>query len=550
MSNRPLVSVIVGFLNAEEFIQEAIESVFAQTYDAWELLLIDDGSTDGSTAIARRYAGQYTGRVRYLIHEDHRNHGVSASRNLGIRNAIGAFVAFLDADDVWLPSKLERQVAILMAEPNAAMVYGLSRWWYSWTGNPQDRRRDFVHQLGIPPNKLIEPPNLLALFFLQQKAAIPGTSDIIVRREVLERIDGFEEDLRLYNDQSFYAKVGLKAPVFAANECWDLYRQHPHSLCAVVQKEGRQYATRLLFLNWLHEYLSNQGFNDPAIGRALRKEIWRCRHPSLFRLLTSGSRLLRQAKGGLMLMARHSLPAPIRHWLSAQWKRGGYCQPGGRVRFGSLRRITPISQEFGFDRGLPIDRYYIERFLSTYAADIRGHVLEIGDDLYTRRFGGQRVTRRDVLHVSEHNVHTTIVADLTCADHIASNTFECVVLTQTLQFIYDSRAALKTLYRILKPGGVVLGTVPGISQISRYDMERWGHYWSFTTLSTRRLLEEVFSAGNVNVGAYGNVLAATAFLHGLATQELKQKELDYRDPDYEVVITFRAMKPEAVNCDK
>jgi glycosyltransferase involved in cell wall biosynthesis len=131
VSRKPLVSGIIIFLNAERFIQEAIESVFAQAYAAWELLLVDDGSTDGSTAIARRYAAQHPGRVRYLEHPGHRNHGISASRNLGIRNAKGAYIALLDADDVWLPYKLERQVAILDSQPEASMVYGSTQYWYS-----------------------------------------------------------------------------------------------------------------------------------------------------------------------------------------------------------------------------------------------------------------------------------------------------------------------------------------------------------------------------------------------------------------------------------
>jgi ubiquinone/menaquinone biosynthesis C-methylase UbiE len=150
-----------------------------------------------------------------------------------------------------------------------------------------------------------------------------------------------------------------------------------------------------------------------------------------------------------------------------------------------------------------------------------------------------------VLHLAKGESLATIVADLTDAQHIPSTSFDCVILTQTLQFIYDVRAALATIYRILKPGAVVLATVPGISQISRYDMERWGHFWSFTTLSAQQLFEEAFPGANLTVEAYGNVLAATAFLHGLAIQELKQKELDHWDPDYQVVITIRAMKPAA-----
>jgi SAM-dependent methyltransferase len=215
------------------------------------------------------------------------------------------------------------------------------------------------------------------------------------------------------------------------------------------------------------------------------------------------------------------------------------------MRFGSLRRVTPISRAFGKDRGLPIDRYYIEQFLSAHALDIRGHVLEVGYDTYTRKFGGDRVTKSDVLHVIQGNPKATVVADLTCADNISPEIFDCIILTQTLQFIYDVEAALKTIYRILKPGGILLATFGGISQISRWDMDRWGHFWNFTTLSAQRLFEECFPATKVNVKAYGNVLVATALLHGLATQELRQEELDHHDADYEVLITVKAVKPES-----
>src|SRR5918998_1607143 len=144
MSSNPLVSCVIIFLNAERFIQEAIESVYAQTYDKWELLLVDDGSTDDSTQIALHYAEQYPEKVRYLNHPSHQNRGMSASRNLGISHAKGAYVAFLDADDVWLPNALQRQVAILGSNPEAGMVLGSAQYWYSWTGRPEDNERDFI----------------------------------------------------------------------------------------------------------------------------------------------------------------------------------------------------------------------------------------------------------------------------------------------------------------------------------------------------------------------------------------------------------------------
>jgi SAM-dependent methyltransferase len=196
---------------------------------------------------------------------------------------------------------------------------------------------------------------------------------------------------------------------------------------------------------------------------------------------------------------------------------------------------------WGEDRGLPIDRYYIEQFLQLQSADIHGHVLEIRDDTYVRKFGGERVSKVDVLYPIDGNPRATIVADLASAEHIADNTFDCIVLTQTLQFIYDTAAVVRTLHRILKPGGVLLATFPGISQTSRRTT-RWPDYWRFTTFSSERVFNDCFSSPDVSVRACGNVLTAIAFLHGLATQELRPEELDFPDPDYEVLITVRAVK--------
>jgi len=246
----------------------------------------------------------------------------------------------------------------------------------------------------------------------------------------------------------------------------------------------------------------------------------------------------------LLLFTRRILPAQLRHWLGKQQRSFRCWPPVGWVQFGSLRRLQPVSRVFGFDRGQCIDRYYIENFLARYAQDIHGSVLEVANNAYTMRYGGARVTQSDVIHVKEDNPRATIVADLSSSNSIPLNTFDCIIFTQTLQFIYDLRAAVLTLHRILKPGGVLLATMSGISQISRYDMDRWGDYWRFTSLSARRLFEEVFLPADVTVRSYGNVLAANAFLHGLATEELRQEELDYDDPDYELLITVRAVKAE------
>jgi SAM-dependent methyltransferase len=235
--------------------------------------------------------------------------------------------------------------------------------------------------------------------------------------------------------------------------------------------------------------------------------------------------------------AKQRLPTPIKRIIKLlvlpRW-----------IWLGGLRRRTPISRVFGYDRGpQSIARYYINGFLKDNAEDVHGHVLEIGDNTYTVRLGESRVTQSDVLHALPGNPAATIIADLTQADAIPSDTFDCLILTQTLQCVYDFRAALYHVQRILKPGGVLLATLSGISQISRFDMDRWGEYWRFTTLSTQWLFEEFFPPDHLCIESKGNVLAAIALLHGLASRELRNKELDYHDPDYQVIITVRAVKP-------
>jgi SAM-dependent methyltransferase len=210
-------------------------------------------------------------------------------------------------------------------------------------------------------------------------------------------------------------------------------------------------------------------------------------------------------------------------------------------KLGDLRRVTPIDPNWGYERGTPIDRAYVERFIGGHASDVRGRVLEIAAPDYTSRFG-RGVERIDILMATEGNPEATIVGDLADAPHIPDETFECAIVTQTLQFIYDIRGAIATLYRILAPGGVLLATVPGITKISAIEDELFGEWWHFTSRSVRRLAEEAFGTGNVEIVTYGNVLAATGFLYGLATSDLKPAELDARDPLYEVVIGLRALK--------
>jgi len=208
---------------------------------------------------------------------------------------------------------------------------------------------------------------------------------------------------------------------------------------------------------------------------------------------------------------------------------------------GDLRRVTPIDPNWGFERGTPIDRVYVESFIGSHAADIHGRVLEIAAPDYTNRFGSG-VEKVDILMATEGNPQATIVADLTDAPHITDDSFDCAIVTQTLQFVYDVRAAFTTLNRVLAPGGVLLATVPGLTKISPPEDDEWGEWWHYTARSALRLAEEAFGEGAVEVRAYGNVLSASGFLYGLAASDLRREELEAHDRLYEVIVGIRAVK--------
>jgi glycosyltransferase involved in cell wall biosynthesis len=280
----PHVSIVIPFLNEERFLREAIESVFAQTHDAWELVLVDDGSSDQSTEIALECASRFRDRVCYVTHADGQTHGLPASRNRGIAHAKHDYLAFLDADDVWLPQKLEQQTELLSAHPEVGMLYGLSQWWYSWSGLSDDLGRDFVHKLGIPAGVVMRAPSLLRPFFVAQEAAIPNPTNILVRRSLIELVGGFEESFpHVYEDQAFYAKVCVHASVLAADSCWDRYRQRPGSRTGRVVREREKDAARVRFLTWLIAYISKHGVDD-EICAALSRQRKRYANRRLVRI--------------------------------------------------------------------------------------------------------------------------------------------------------------------------------------------------------------------------------------------------------------------------
>lgn len=280
MSDQPLVSCIIIFLNEERFLAEAIESVLSQDYPHKELLLIDDGSTDASREIAMRYVGIGNGSVRYLQHEGGANRGMSASRNLGIRHANGTYLAFLDGDDVWCPGKLSSQVELFLQHPTVDMVCGATLYWYNWENG--QKADDFVAYVGevrrldhysqeLEQDRIYSAGTLVHRLYPLARGATPSASGYMVTRDLAERVGGFEEEFRgIFEDQVFRAKVFLSAETFVSSMCFDRYRQHAQSSVHVSRKTGAIDEARRHFFRWYASYAAIEHSDDKNLINAIR----------------------------------------------------------------------------------------------------------------------------------------------------------------------------------------------------------------------------------------------------------------------------------------
>lgn len=304
-SQRPLVSVVTIFLDASAFLDEAVESVVAQTYDRWELLLVDDGSRDGSSAMARAWAARHPDRIRYLEHEGHANRGMSASRNLGVLHARGQVVAFLDADDVYLPDKLERQVALLVSHPEADVVYGATQYWFSWTGDPADVARDRTRRQGVPGGTVVAPGALLAPL-LRDEVRTPCTCGVVMWRDAFAVAGGFEERFRgMFEDQAFFFKLFATAPMLVDAGVHDRYRQHDASHCQVEHakgrwdRTGRPSASHLEYLRWLEAYVAARGLDRDGALRSALGRLFRPYRSRVYRATSAAAHAARTLVGAL-----------------------------------------------------------------------------------------------------------------------------------------------------------------------------------------------------------------------------------------------------------
>ena len=362
---------------------------------------------------------------------------------------------------------------------------------------------------------------------------------VLYRRDVLLELGGFDETLRRCEDYDVYLRLARRYQIASHPEIIAEYRQHGRNMSAnseamlgtVLQvheqhrslEQGRRQAWHTGRRHWIAYYQTHKTVEQDGEG-------------------VSGamSRTLKRIGRSVLRRAKKPFQGTRLHHLVLR-RRGLWPPPFGAIRFGDLDSTRPISVDFAYDRGTPIDRYYIENFLESRSADIAGHVLEIAEDTYSKRFGGEKITKQDVLHLNLEDPPVTIIGDLTQPGVMPDNSFDCIILTQTLQMIFNLEEAVTRLHAALKPGGVLLLTVPGITQL---EAGEWGAAWcwSFTQVSVRKLFGLSFAADAMEITTHGNVFGAIAYLAGAALEEIDRKKLDLVDLTYPMIVTLRAQK--------
>ena len=275
--------------------------MIAQSYENWELILVDDGSSDGGRAVARRYVTADSTRVRLLHHPHDENRGKIASRNLALATARGEYVAFLDSDDVWMPEKLSTEVALMEAHPRAGMVQARTLFWYGWTGAPHDIERDVLPELGVASGREYEPAELLVLM-LRAERYHPANCSVLVRRHLGVKLGWFEPlEPEMYEDTILLAKLYLRAPVLVSDHCAAKYRMHDASCCHQAEATGVYHPSepnpaRSAYLRWLEAYLRRERTVDARLADVLHRELWPYRHPRVHRVLAIARAAARRAR--------------------------------------------------------------------------------------------------------------------------------------------------------------------------------------------------------------------------------------------------------------
>lgn len=509
--------------NYARFLGEALDSVLAQTVKASEIVVIDDGSTDDPASVVAQYP-----QVRLVTIP---NQGIAKARNVGLEHSTAPFVIFLDADDLLAPVAIESGLECMKANPGAGFVYGAYRL------VSKDRE-----PIGLPTIARIKPHAYHALL---RDNVVRMHAAVLYDREKLIACGGYDNAIARCEDYDMYLRMARRFRVACHPGVVADYRLHGANMSLDATE----------MLAWHLKVLDHhrppdddvEGMKAWRAGNhhwkmAFTNFVWTERGASGAAKWIQRAKMMRVApritpSAAIRQFLVQTLPDPVVD-LIRRVRRPRISPKLGEVDFGDLARLKPLSTGFGFLRGTPIDRYYIGRFLERHRAEVRGRVMEVNDPLYSEEFDSG-ITQQDVLNLHP-GAGTTIAGDIGTEGLLPSDTFDCIIFTQTLQYIYEPIVALRQMHRALKEGGVLLATIPYISPIDNAD---WNWYWSFTPKAVNRLFEESFGVGNFEMEVHGNVFAATCFLQGVAVEDIDPSWIDQPDPSYPVNITVRAVKP-------
>lgn len=271
-SIKGLVSIIIPFYNQNNFLAESILSVVGQTYQNWELILINDGSNDESSQIAQTFVDEYPNRIFLYTHPNGENRGASSSRNLGIAHAKGEFVTFLDSDDIFLPDTLKIEIEAFEKNPAADIVCGTSQYWFSWEDKKSKKESDFLVDLGFETGKLYFPPSLF-IHNLYAGGRKPAIGCIILKSSFAKKFTLFQDFFKYVSeDQIFWTQASLYGKIYVLKDCLAKYRQHSNSSSKDLIKNGNVESDMKKFSDWLEDYLTRKQIRNPEIIQAL--EVW------------------------------------------------------------------------------------------------------------------------------------------------------------------------------------------------------------------------------------------------------------------------------------
>ncbi|MCL2074549.1 MAG: glycosyltransferase [Marinilabiliaceae bacterium] len=544
----PKVSIIIPTYKRPNYLIKTLENIHQQTFKDFEVIVVDDGTPGDENA---QICAQFPKVVYKKIDN---SGGPMIPRNTGFKIAKGEYIALIDDDDLWVNDKLEQQVKILDENRDFGVVHGCCKEIDNQgneTGKIHGKINDFKRKHGYVFDDMIGNFTLM-------------TPTVFFRKELLEKVGYFKETMHAAGeDMEFYCRLAFYSKLYFIEEPIAFYRFHNQNISNDTEKIGYNYLPLELF--FIVKDLKEKGLISNKQFKLMRKRLL-YRQATFFSITRKSEIVKANCKKiykWYWTIPKIILPLLFYNKKNNRLKRVSHLLKKISVKFkNSLRllfgkhtiftvtdlfRVTPLSTCFGFDRGKPIDRYYIEKFLYDNRQYFKGRILEVAQDWYSSKYAALNKTNDEkpiieTLHLDGTEKKVTIVGDLTNLQTLPENRYDCFVCTQVLHVIYDVSAALEGAYKLLKEGGVFLATTTGISQICRGDMDRWGDYWRFTNKSLELLFQKT-QFKEVEIVPMGNVLAACAFLQGLALEELPKKELlDIIDDNYQLIIGIKAVK--------